>query len=552
MKQCRSTLQIHLDSHSRASKAQFEIKRNTLSLGVPVYAATFVLLLTACGGSSSVTPNPSSAAGSASATASAILAEDLGPHSEATYSALQIVGSDPGVSPFIQRLTISGNSLWISTVEFTIQPKPGSASKAVDVTYSLEALLARGYLKGDLTLPIFGLYEGYTNVVSLHFTFQDGSTLAMTTNINTADYVDPTGIYQHPTILKQRVAGSALGFNFFYVKSELGSPVIIDSDGEVRWVVPGVLDAMSTALQGDEFVVGDAQAATVHSVRLDGTLSASRLASPSVLNFHHNIDYGNVGLLAEVTTQSNGVENFESTVMEITDQGSVLNQWDLGPIISAYMTSMGDDPTAFVRPPIDWFHNNAAAYDPSDDSVIISSRENFVVKLDYHTGQIIWILGDPTKYWYTFPSLRAKALTLAPGGLYPIGQHAVSITAEGNLLLFNDGLGSVNQPAGQPAGETRTFSAVSAYSIDAKTMTAQNIWNFENAQTVFSSVCSSAYKAPEESLLINYATADNDKQALLVGLDSNHAIAFEFEYPTVSCDTSWNAVPIPLEDFTVN
>ena len=78
----------------------------------------------------------------------------------------------------------------------------------------------------------------------------------------------------------------------------------------------------------------------------------------------------------------------------------------------------------FVRPGVDWFHNNSAIYDPSDDSIIVSSRENFVIKLDHKTGQIIWIFGDPTKYWYTFPSLRAKALTLAPGGLYPIGQHA--------------------------------------------------------------------------------------------------------------------------------
>lgn len=110
----------------------------------------------------------------------------------------------------------------------------------------------------------------------------------------------------------------------------------------------------------------------------------------------------------------------------------MLNQWQLGAILGAYMESQGDDPSAFVRPGTDWFHNNAATYDPVDDSVIISSRENFVIKLDYSTGRIIWILGDPTKYWYTFPSLRAKALTLAPGGLYPIGQHAVSISSDGH------------------------------------------------------------------------------------------------------------------------
>ena len=79
-----------------------------------------------------------------------------------------------------------------------------------------------------------------------------------------------------------------------------------------------------------------------------------------------------------------------------------------------------------VRPPNDWFHTNSAIYDARDDSLIVSAREHFVMKIDYETGAIRWVLGDPTKYWYQFSSLRAKALTLDSGGLYPIGQHALS------------------------------------------------------------------------------------------------------------------------------
>jgi len=184
--------------------------------------------------------------------------------------------------------------------------------------------------------------------------------------------------------------------------------------------------------------------------------------------------------------------------------------------------------------------------------VIISSRENFVVKVDNQTGQIIWILGDPTKYWYTFPSLRAKALTLASGGLYPIGQHALSMTSDGHLMLFNDGLGSMNEPTGEPTGESRTYSAVSAYSIDTATMTARNVWNFNYGQSIYAPVCSSAYRAPAGSALIDYATADNLTQVRLVGLDSNHNVAFDFEYPTDGCDTAWNSVPIALESLAID
>lgn len=501
-----------------------------------------ILTLSACGG------------GEAS-TATGLSAINFNQRIEAAASEAQIVNSTPGVTPFIQRLTLRLSTLsTLTAVEFTIAPKPGSASKPVDVSYTAAAMRARQYMVEDslLTVPIFGLYAGYTNQVTVHLTFQDGSTLALPSRITTADYVDSTGIYQHPTILKQRAPGSSLGFDFFYMKSAAGSPVIVDTDGEIRWVISGIENSMSSTLHGDEFVIGDASSPTVRRARMDGTVTENGLVSTSITNFHHNIDQGNAGLLAAVTAQHGETQIFESTVIEMTDLGFVLNQWELGAILSSYMQSQGDDPTAFVRPGTDWFHHNATTYDSADNSVIVSSRENFVIKLDYNTGKIIWILGDPAKYWYTFPSLRAKALTLAAGGLYPIGQHAVSITSDGHLLLFNDGLGSQNQPAGAPAGETRSYSAVSAYSIDTSTMTAQNVWNFEDGQTIYSDICSSAYRAPGKSLLIDYATADSGTKALLVGLDSHHSIAFEFQYSTHQCTTSWNAVTIPLDSMTID
>ena len=121
----------------------------------------------------------------------------------------------------------------------------------------------------------------------------------------------------------------------------------------------------------------------------------------------------------------------------------------------------------------------------------------------------MWIFGDPTKYWYSFASLRAKALTLDAGGLYPVGQHATSITSDGLLLLFNDGLASVNQPPGAPVGENRTYSAVSAYVIDSVARSAREAWRFDNAQAIFSGICSSAYEGRNGSILVSYAAAEN-------------------------------------------
>lgn len=476
---------------------------------------------------------------------------------QAAASDIAVGYQKPGASPFISFVYLTGSSIQsLAGIEFTIAPKPSSVSKAVDVWYSIGALSDRGDVSpnGFVKLPIFGLYAGYPNQVLLRLEFQDGSSQSLAVGITTAAYVDPNGIYDHPTIMTARAAGSTLGFDFFVIKSAFGSPIVIDTDAEIRWLAPGLVNSQTSRFQDSEFIIGDPTSPAVYQLQLDGAISKNSLTLTTYTEFHHNIDPGNHGALAGVNAESAGANSIESTVVEIADDGAILNHWDLAAILSAYMTSQGDDASAFVRPGVDWFHHNATTYDPTDDSIIVSSRENFVIKLDYSTGNIIWILGDPTKYWYTFPSLRAKALTLAPGGLYPIGQHGVSITSDGLLMLFNDGDPSLNQPAGAPAGQSRTYSAVSAYSIDTASMTAQDVWDFDYGQTLFSPVCSSAYEALGQSILVDYAVTDGFLQARLVGLDSNHDVVFDFEYsnPADSCDTSWNAVPIPFDNLTIN
>jgi arylsulfate sulfotransferase len=480
-------------------------------------------------------------------------------------SGVQITGSEPGVTPFISFVELTGiGVLSAAAVEFTIEPKSGSASKPVHVRYAIGALELRGYVQRTagtwfngpaqwfIKLPVFGLYAGYANQVLVKLDFQDGSVADLPAAITTAEYQDPNGIYDNPTILKKRGAGTVLGFDFFVMKSGLGSPVVVDTDGEIRWVGTGISNAISSALEGGGFVIGDQTAGTLYQLGLDGSLSQNTLPTSLYTYFHHNIDHGKQALLGDVNTADGGTANIESDLVELTPAGSILRRWNLAAILSTYMRDRGDDPSMFVRPGLDWFHMNAATYDPRDDSLIVSSRENFLIKLDYSTGNIAWILGDPTKYWYTFPSLRAKAMMLQPGNLYPIGQHAVSITSDGLMMVFNDGAPSFNQPAGAPAGESRSYSAVSAYSIDSAAGTAQEVWRFDYGQSIYSSVCSSAYEASGGSLLVDYATAAEDSEARLVGLDAAHNVVFDFEYETTLCNTSWNAIPVAFDDFSIN
>jgi hypothetical protein len=473
---------------------------------------------------------------------------------EASRSDIAFASSTASVTPFIALAKFTGRSLAeVSAVAFTIAPRAGAYARPVHVTWSLAALQARGDAPGDgtLTLPVFGLYANASNAVSVDVTFQDGSIQTLPISLATAAYVDPNGIYDHPAILQARDPGVSLGFDYIYLKSGLGTPIVIDTDGAIRWVATGLDSSFSSTFTDGTFIVGNQKTPALYRLELDGTLTAGSAGLATAVDFTHNIGPGKTALLAEFDTRIDGIVNTESTIAEMTPAGAILAQWDFAKIIGDYMTSHGDNAADFVRPGANWLHLNSSIYDPSDDSLIASSRENFVIKVDYATGDIVWILGDPTKYWYTFPSLRAKALALPVGDFYPIGQHALSFTSDGLLMLYDDGAPSFDQPPGEPAGATRPYSVVSAYAIDPAAMTAHEVWRYDHGQDIKTPMCGSAYQGANQSLLIDYATADASTHTRLVGLDAAHHVAFDYEYANESCSTGWNAQPIAFNALSI-
>jgi len=82
------------------------------------------------------------------------------------------------VNPFIRHLKFSVNPIAnLKSVQFTVRPKPGSLTRPISATYSSKYLSSRGYLDaaGNLRIPVFGLYDGFTNTVTLSYVFRDNS-----------------------------------------------------------------------------------------------------------------------------------------------------------------------------------------------------------------------------------------------------------------------------------------------------------------------------------------------------------------------------------------
>jgi arylsulfate sulfotransferase len=474
---------------------------------------------------------------------------------QADDTTITITGHTAGATPFISRLTLDvSNTTVLKSIQFAIDPKPGSVTRPLSGTYSNDYLVRQGFEHPpQIILPVYGLYAGYTNIVRLTYRFKDGSSKQGQAAITTATFDDQGCGYNNPTRLQPRTNSTQLSYDYLFDRSACGtfSPVILDSDGALRWVSPlatmGALNAASTFSDNAVYVTEGKQ---LVRIELDGTvLVVADYTNIGVRNFHHNIDSGKTGLLLEPDTTS----YLESTLLEVdSNDGHVLKTFNMANIISAAMIAGGDDPSQFVFPtPTDWFHNNGAVYNRADDSLIVSSRENFLICLDYNTAAIKWILGDPTKKWHQFPSLRQFALTVAPGSVPPIGQHSPSITFDQGVMVFDNGQQSSFQ---NPPGEQPNFASPRKYSLDLVAKTATEVWNFPMNQSIHSPFCGSVYEDAPYNYLIDYAIVNGGTNpplptfAQLLGLDADGQEIFYYQYPTMSCNTAYNSLPIHLEN----
>jgi arylsulfate sulfotransferase len=458
------------------------------------------------------------------------------------------VSSYAGPTPFISFVQFRLSDLaTLEDAQFQIAPKNGSETRPVKVCYSHRYLEERGYLDfgaGRLTIPIFGLYAGRTNSVTITVRFADHTIRRRRIAIQTEAY--DGGTYSNPTIVQARLPATNLSYDFIMLKSyaDPTTPIIIDSDAEIRWVGTAGIGSQPSALFDNAFYF--ASGTSVLRTEFDGTTTTvADYGNISVTGFHHNFDPGRTGLILDVDT----VDDTECVNIEIDPAGNVLKTWNLAEIITATMIAGGDDPTQFVqKSPTDWFHNNATAYRPSDNSLIVSSRENFVIAIDYDSGAIKWLLGDPTKKWHQFASLRQFELDLGPDTLPPIGQHAVSMPGD-QLLLFDDGAASNYQV---PPGENRTYSAPRKYQLDLVNSEATEIWHYLPDPSIYSPFCSSVYEDAPDNYLIDYTLGGPYIFTGIVGLDAHGNKAFDYQYNVLDfCGAAWNAAVIHWENLVL-
>ncbi len=457
-----------------------------------------------------------------------------------------VTGETQGITPFIGTASATVGGAKLASVIATIQPVAGSHTRPMALSYSAGYLTRAHKFDGtNVTIPLTFLYANQTNTISLLFRFTDGSSVATSATITTPAYSTSCAGLVNPNIQQNRTTIADIGFDYFVLKDYCSgdSPAIVDTDGNARWVATAHVGVQNSIFYKNAVYASNGGTG-VNRIDLDGTVTRiAEFSSLGVTGFHHNIDPGRNGLIIDVNTTT----QTESVNIEFDPKtGAVLNRWDLADIITAAMVAGGDDPSGFVYSGPDWFHNNAVTYNKADNTLVLSSRENFVIAVDYDAPasgvrKIHWILGDPTKHWHQYPSLQKYALTLTNTDLYPIGQHAVSIDHLGNVLLFNDGGQSFFQT---PAGQSRSYSIAQSFKIDAAGKTATQVFNYTDLSKL-SYICGSVYEGTPGEYLVDYSQEQAGNTEIR-GLGYKSRVIFDIKYPlTGTCAEGWNANVFP-------
>ncbi len=236
----------------------------------------------------------------------------------------------------------------------------------------------------------------------------------------------------------------------WYYESGFGGTAVI------REIKQGVFAGHLLIFLNDELRVINAAGETLDSYNLTVTGG-----------YHHDariLDNDNVIALVRETATPNGIELLGDKIVEINRQGEIVWEWSAFDHLDVNRYpggTMNDDDGAF-----DWSHCNAIIHLEDEDAILLSCRgQNWLIKIDHQTGDVIWILGEDSELSFDF---SANFFALESGTWFT-GQHAPVLDSNNNLMVFDN-----RNQSGGPNNNSRAVS----YRLDQEFLTINQSWEY--------------------------------------------------------------------------
>ena len=364
--------------------------------------------------------------------------------------------------------------------------------------------------------------------------------------------------------------GGALEWNFWPQNT------IIDTKGAVRWYMfanpiydlnsiysAGVMmgfkqndDGLLTWGYGQRYVKYDIMGREVFNRRLPLRFNDFSHSMDDAQNGHYllrvassnykRLDGKNVHTVRDVIAEvdQNGrvvdewrlmdiLDPYRDNVMKVLDQGAVCLNIDAskaGKTLSEEDLKKLDASDRFgdivgTGAGRNWAHVNSVDYDPSDDSIIISSRHQSAIVKIGRDKKVKWILGSPEGWKKPWSDklltpvdaqgnkIKCEGSTCEGDFDWTWTQHTafrIDEMSKGDIIYLSAFDNGDARGMEQPALPTDKYSRSVIYKIDQKKMTVEQVWEYgkERGHDWFSPVTSlTEYQADKNSVFVYSATA---------------------------------------------
>lgn len=316
-------------------------------------------------------------------------------------------------------------------------------------------------------LPVCGLYSDYENKVEIRL--YQGNAVTVTIPVpdvfdgkKVMDFMDTSPEYLKDQLLFVTPASEDLATAFDYA-------------GDARWHmnVPCVFAVKQ--LKNGNLLMGSSRLiqmpyymAGLYEIAPCGKIY-KEFRVPG--GYHHDQFEMPDGNLLCLTEDLLGDTVEDMCVLLDRETGEILKTWDFKdilPVGEGKSGSWSED---------DWFHCNAVWYDENTDSLTFSGRHmDSIINIDYESGVLNWILGDPAGW----PKEWVSKYFFTPVGAnfsWQYEQHACLVTPGGDVMCFdNHHWGSKKKEEYKPAKES--FSRGVRYRIDTKKRTIEQVWQY--------------------------------------------------------------------------
>jgi arylsulfate sulfotransferase len=241
--------------------------------------------------------------------------------------------------------------------------------------------------------------------------------------------------------------------------------------------------------------------------------------------FHHGVNLGSASNLLLLSMEIRQFDNWPGSttdpaaprerakvvgdiVMEVYPDGNKVNEWRMLDLLDPYRITYGSRAKYWVARGYpgtnDWCHANGTAYDPKDDTILVSLRtQDCIIKFDRKTGVLRWILGAHGNWRAPWAD---KLLTPVGPLSWNFHQHDCSITPTGTILCFDNGNHRA-LPFEPAVPHAENFSRAVEFAVDETKGTVTQVWSYGDGpgERLFAGFQGGALRMPETgNTLITY------------------------------------------------